>query len=219
MAQYEFIKKDELLIVIQQLLLKLKNSSLAKDTTYTIEKTASGFSLKDDSGAVISSYDIPEYKDVTDDASGLITPELFKKLKGIAAGAEVNTIASVSVNGTALTITGKSVNITVPTTAEIQSMIDTSVAAAASGHLTRQVVDALPALADMKEDVIYMVPKETKEDGNSYYEYMKIGGKVEQIGDTKPDLSGYLKTSDIAALTNEELIAVADTAYANVFGS
>ena len=43
------------------------------------------------------------------------TDELLAKLNGIKAGAEVNVIESVSVNGVALSITEKGVNIEVPT--------------------------------------------------------------------------------------------------------
>jgi hypothetical protein len=51
------------------------------------------------------------YKPATASTDGLITAADFTKLQGIAAGAEVNALESVSVNGEALTVTGKGVNI------------------------------------------------------------------------------------------------------------
>lgn len=55
------------------------------------------------------------YEKATADADGLMSKEHFAKVEGIAAGAQVNVIESVKVNGTALTIDGKAVNIEVPT--------------------------------------------------------------------------------------------------------
>ena len=43
--------------------------------------------------------------------NGLMSVEDYQKLGGIAAGAQVNVLESVKVNGTALSVTGKSVNI------------------------------------------------------------------------------------------------------------
>ncbi len=48
---------------------------------------------------------------VSTSASGAMTPALFNKLNNIAAGAQVNVIETVKVNGTALTPTDKAVNI------------------------------------------------------------------------------------------------------------
>ncbi|MEE1084278.1 MAG: hypothetical protein UH850_11195 [Paludibacteraceae bacterium] len=55
------------------------------------------------------------YEKATADADGLMSKEHFAKVESIAEGAQVNIIESVKVNGTALTITGKAVDITVPT--------------------------------------------------------------------------------------------------------
>ena len=51
------------------------------------------------------------YKPVTVNANGLMTSELYSKLDGIEASAQVNKIESVSVDGKALVIAGKAVNI------------------------------------------------------------------------------------------------------------
>jgi len=46
-------------------------------------------------------------------AAGLMSSSHYSKIEGIAAGAQVNVIESVKMNGTALTISSKSVNIPV----------------------------------------------------------------------------------------------------------
>ena len=51
------------------------------------------------------------YDPATADDEGLMTAAQFTKLSGIASGAQVNVLESVSVNGTALPITSKGVNI------------------------------------------------------------------------------------------------------------
>ena len=47
------------------------------------------------------------------------------------------------------------------------------------------------------------MPKTTPETGNVYDEYMYINSAFELVGDTSVDLSGYLKSTDIAAWVNE----------------
>lgn len=54
-------------------------------------------------------------KSVLDDTTASFTTALNTKLNGIETGAKANVIESVKVNGTALTPSNKSVNITVPT--------------------------------------------------------------------------------------------------------
>lgn len=66
--------------------------------------------------------------------------------------------------------------------------------------LKKEVVTSLPSTG--KEDIIYLL--KNKNDTNNFYtEYMWIGGKWEIIGDTKVDLSGYAKKSDIKTKLSE----------------
>lgn len=77
---------------------------------------------------------------------------------------------------------------TFKTEAEIQELINNST------KLKKEVVTSLPTTG--KEDVIYLL--KNKNDTNNYYtEYMWISGRWEIIGDTKVDLTGYLKTTDL----------------------
>lgn len=74
------------------------------------------------------------------------------------------------------------------TEAEIKTLINNST------KLKKEVVTSLPSTG--KDDVIYLL--KNKNDTNNYYtEYMWISGRWEIIGDTKVDLSDYLKTKDL----------------------
>lgn len=81
---------------------------------------------------------------------------------------------------------------------------------AGSTHLTRQIVEALPETEDAKENVVYMKKKEAEEEGNAYEEYLYIAetSKFELIGSSEVDLSGYVKTTDLQAITNDEIDAL-----------
>ena len=80
------------------------------------------------------------------------------------------------------------------TEAEIQTLINNST------KLKKELVTSLPSTG--KEDIIYLL--KNKNDTNNFYtEYMWIGGKWEIIGDTKVDLSGYAKKSDIKTKLSE----------------
>lgn len=80
------------------------------------------------------------------------------------------------------------------TEAEILTLINNST------KLKKEIVTSLPSTG--KEDVIYLL--KNKNDTNNFYtEYMWIGGKWEIIGDTKVDLTGYAKKSDIKTKLSE----------------
>lgn len=98
-----------------------------------------------------------------------------------------------------------------PTTTEMNTAIANAVSSA--GHLKRSVVSSLPAVASADADTIYMLAKSTSDAGydesaNVYTEYMVINNKWEKIGDTSVDLTDYLKSSEIVAITNAEIDAI-----------
>lgn len=67
------------------------------------------------------------------------------------------------------------------------------------------IVEALPTTGEANK--IYLVAKTgTAED--SYNEYMWINSKWEFIGSTAVDMTGYVKTTDIVALTNQEILDI-----------
>lgn len=82
---------------------------------------------------------------------------------------------------------------TFKTEAEIKTLINNST------KLKKEVVTSLPSTG--KDDVIYLL--KNKNDTNNYYtEYMWIGGRWEIIGDTKVDLSGYAKKTEVVTSVN-----------------
>ena len=135
------------------------------------------------------------------------------KLTGIAAGAQVNIIESIKVNGTAQTVTDKAINITVPTNTnqltngagfQNASQVSSAINKALEGITTidYQVVTALPETGT--KGTIYL-----KSNGgtspNIYDEYIWITDKFEKIGTTEVDLTNYWNTTNLAALTNTEI--------------
>lgn len=165
------------------------------------------------------------------DGKGLSTNDYTtaekNKLGGIDTGAEVNVVETIKVNGTALEVTSKAVNITVPTdnnqlnngagyqtSAQVESAITAKgyqtaaqVAAAVSGagHLKRAKVTTLPDVDDAEENTIYMVPITSATGDNKFTEWMVIDEAWEKTGDSDVDLSGYVQDSDLSAITNGEI--------------
>ena len=151
----------------------------------------------------------------------------------VAEGGEPNTIDTVKVNGTALTVTGKAVDVSVPTTvAELTDSADYALAAdlpTAVSELTNDsgyqtASDVATAVADALDDVtgisyesvdslpasgsagvIYLVPKTGGAGSNVKDEYIWTGSAFEKIGDTEVDLSDYWATSDLTAITTAEI--------------
>lgn len=148
----------------------------------------------------------------------------------VSTGGEPNLINSVKVNGTALPITDKAVDVAVPTKVsdldnDSNFQTDTEVAAAiaAAEHMSRKVVNSVDDIdpsAAGADKLIYMVKKGVGVDGDQYDEYMVIGGKVEKVGNWEVDLSGYvqkvegkgLSTNDFTDADKEKLESVYDGA-------
>lgn len=148
----------------------------------------------------------------------------------ITAAGEENVIEVIQKNGVALTVQNKTVNIPIPTDADIQALIT------AYGYQTASDVDSAiqDALADItgidfvlvtelpatgEKGKIYLVPNGGT-GSNVKDEYIWVeptGGTAyfEKIGSTNIDLSGYVQASEMHALTNSEI----DTIFNQVFGS
>ena len=147
----------------------------------------------------------------------------------IDAAGEDNVIEVIQKNGVALTVSNKTVNIPVPTDAEIQTLIE------AYEYQTAQdvddaITDALADITGIDFTVVQTLPQ-TGEKGviyllsnggtgtNVYDEYIWVdgtpSGSFEKIGTTAVDLSGYVQASEMHALTNAEI----DTIFLQVFGS
>ena len=119
----------------------------------------------------------------------------------VTAGGEPNVIIGIQNNGTDLDIASKKVD------------IGPSIAAAvaAADHLKRKIVtgvDAIDLAADDADQYLYMVPKTGSDADDVYDEYMVLGGKVEHVGNTKVDLSGYVRAEDFEEIAEAEIIAL-----------
>lgn len=190
--------------------------------TLLIQKTKAELAKKVDavSGKVLSTNDY--------------TTAEKNKLAGIAAGAQVNAITTVKVNGTALTPdTNKAVDVTVPTKtsqltndsgfqnatqvkatvtgqgyqtqSQVQSLINSAVGNVTS--IRYEKVTSLPATG--ATGVIYLVAH-SHGTQDIYDEYIWIADTktFEKIGNTDIDLSGYVKATDLTAITADELNAM-----------
>lgn len=125
-------------------------------------------------------------KEVSDKVEGLVT-----------AGGEPNKLEAVKVNGEALPITDKAVD------------VGASIAAAVAGadHLHRKKVaskEAIDPSAEGAEKFIYMVPKTGSDEDDQYDEYMVLDGAVEHVGNTKVDLSGKVDKVEGKGLSSND---------------
>ena len=153
-----------------------------------------------------------------------------QKLSGIASGAQANVIESVKVNGTKLTPNSKAVDVTVPTKVsqlsndsgfqtstqvnsivtgkgyqtqpQVQSLINSAIGNVTS--IRYEKVTSLPATGS--NGVIYLVAH-SHGTQDIYDEYIWIADTktFEKIGNTDIDLSAYVKSSELTAITTNDL--------------
>lgn len=152
---------------------------------------------------------VPEnttYADATTSTHGLMSAADKTKLNGVSAGAQVNKIESVKVNGTALTIdSSKAVNVDLTAYAK-SADVTKEIASAVSGvtQIDYSVVESLPSTG--KKGIIYLVAN-SGTGSNIYDEYIYINSKFEKLGSREMDLSSYAKKTDIptkvSSLTND----------------
>jgi len=128
-----------------------------------------------------------------DKVDGKVTDLSGKVDELVTAGGEPNKIEIIKVNGTAQAVTGKAVDLSVPTQQDIADAV------AAAGHLQRRKADSVDAIdpaAEGADKFIYMVPKTGSDADDLYDEYMVLDGKVEHVGNTKVSLDGYQQKED-----------------------
>lgn len=170
-------------------------------TYFVKQETGKGLSANDLTDALKKSYD------------GAVTN--VNKL--VSGGAEANKINTIAVNGTVINPdTSKKVSITMPTKVsdltndslfQTQSQVSSAIATAV-GKITGisfSIVDSLPTTGT--NGVIYLIAHSHSDSGDSYDEYAWIASasKYEKLGNTDVDLSGYLKISDMSAITTAEI--------------
>lgn len=141
------------------------------------------------------------------------TTTLKNKLNGIAAGAEVNVQSDWSVTSTSSDayIKNKPTKVSQFTNdsgfqnaTQVQDAINAALADITG--IEFQIVQTLPATGE--KGVIYLVPNSGSAP-NIYDEYIWITNgstsSFEKIGTTDVDLSGYVRYTDLVAITNSEI--------------
>ena len=161
------------------------------------------------------------------DDNGLLY--LLTLLKPVIENAgDKNVIEKIKKNGVALAIdpSDKSVDVIVPTDAEIETLI-TSKGYQTETQVQQLIDDELAGITGIDFEIVATLPASGVKgviylvgDASPYDEYIWIeptGGTAhfEQIGSTSVDLSGYVQASEMHALTNAEI----DTIFNQVFGS
>lgn len=153
----------------------------------------------------------------------------------VEANAQVNVIETVKVNGTALAVTNKAVDVSIPTnTNQLTNgagFITIAVADLANYYLKSetytkeeigqlitaipkfkiQVVTTLPA-SNISETTVYLVSN-SGSGTNIYDEYIYTNNAWEKLGTQNIDLSGYVQTTrkiNNKALTNDITLTAAD---------
>lgn len=186
-----------------------KTSDLTNDSGFINQETDPVFNASAAKG--ITSTDIANWnsKQDTEAGKGLSTNDYTtaekNKLGGIEAGAEVNVIENITVNGSPVTVDNKTVALTIITKtvndlanyytkdetytkAEVNSLI------AGFGF---EYVQTLPT-ENIKTNVIYLVPKAVPQTQDIKDEYIYITGTGwELIGSTSMDLSNYVTTTQL----------------------
>lgn len=204
---------------------------IASETTLGGIKIGAGFTI-DENGVLTNTY----------------TAEEKEKLSNIEAGAQVNIIEEVKVNGESLPINDKSVDVKVPTKltelTNDANFIDNTVNNLTNYYLKTETytksevesllaaistmnvlkVDTLPT-EDISTTTIYIVPRTVEQTDDIYNEYLYINGEWELIGNTALDLSNYLqKTGDASATTavfttaTERVVPASGETLAVIFG-
>ena len=190
---------------LQQLVGLIKEKFVQKESG----KTLSTNDYTDEEKQKLST--LKTYNVATSEEAGLLSSANLNKLNTIDEGAEKNIITKIKRNGTLVNVSNKEVDITVPTKyselvndKDLVSATQVKTLISEARHMKKEVVSTKPSTGE--ENVIYLVGP--KGSGNNIYEeWLYINGQWEKIGDTdtKVDLSGYLKTSDIKAITTEEI--------------
>ena len=148
-----------------------------------------------------------------EEGKSLISDELITKLGGIAAGAQVNVIESVKVNGVALPVTEKAVDVTVPTKhsdlgdvaeSDLSAELAAKVNAAAEGNHSHSNKTELDKIADGDKAKWDAAAAKAHEHSNkAELDLIASGDKAKwdkAVTDLAAVVADYLKTSDKEAL-------------------
>ena len=165
--------------------------------------------------------DLTNNSNYVSDASYVHTDNNFTstektKLSNVASGAQVNVIESVKVNGTATTISNKSINLTIPTN---NNQLTNGAGYQTASQVTTAINNALADMTGIKFEIvetlptqglvgtIYLIKANSESTNDVYDEYFWVAStqKYEFMGTTSPDLSNYMTFDDVTAIPNSEI--------------
>lgn len=186
-------------------------------------KTQEGLFLKGD-----GSWAKPEgqtYDPATDTANGLMTAAEHVKLAGIAEKANAYTLPTatdsvlggvtvgdnINLNSGKISLTKANVisalTFTPLTSDEVQTKINDAVGGVASFETSvLGKDDTLPETGT--KGTIYFKPDTHTDANDSYDEYIYVNSAWEKIGNTDIDLTGYVQTDNMVAMTDDEVNAL-----------
>lgn len=242
---YKRLDYNETVFLLNALFSKLKTSPLNTQYEIVLNSSSTAYILNaiDSNG---TRTQVSTVSVASDSAAGLLSASLHAKLVGIAAGAEVNIVNGVQVNGVLLTPDGnKYVNVIVPvnvsdltndsgyqTAAQVEAAINAKISTVykPGGSIT---FAELPSLTQQYLGFVYNISNAFVTNNN----FVEGAGlsfpagtdvSIIDIGDGTlmynvlpgfVDLSGYVQTSQMVTMTNAEITTAVNTAYNAVFGS
>ena len=113
-----------------------------------------------------------------------LTNDLLNKVNGIAAGAQVNTLETISLNGINIPITNKNVNISLANYATTDNLTTTTntLRGEIRDRLRREIVTDLPTGDNIDQNTIYLKLADDPDTNNNYVEWININGNWEILG-------------------------------------
>ena len=165
--------------------------------------------VKNDITNVTPQDNVTETGDKAVKSSGVYTfvNEGLNSLKGTIEGNAVNNIDNAITYGSTKYPT---VEATKDYVTKALSLIST---------VSIEVLEALPPLEEARQNVFYFIPASTTGDTNYYDEYVYIpesegvAAHYELIGSTAIDLSAYVKSEQLHALTNSEITEIYNSVF------
>lgn len=123
---------------------------------------------------------------------------LLQQIKSKIDASAVIVDSTVTADG-ANAVTGKAV----------YDFVTTAIAGISGFHA--EIVSELPASG--QSNILYLLAKSSAASGNGYDEYLYINGAWELIGSTDIDLSGYVQSSEMHAITNTEITDIVNQVW------
>ena len=193
MAKINFVTKDNLLYVWQKVKLLLANKVdkiegkglSTNDLTDELKNkilSAGDSSFTGNYNDLINKPDLTVYAEKTQ-----VATDISNAVSNKVTETQMNTAIN---NATSNKVTQNEVNSAISNAISEITQFDYS------------IVESLPN-AGVK-GTIYLISNKGNNE-NIYDEYIYIENKFEKIGTTEMDLSGYVKTTDLVAITNEEI--------------